>query len=247
MRISLPALTALVLAAGAGLISLFGVAGCAFLPGATGDGYASAQVYTWQDADGDGQQDPDEAPLAWVTIQMGYARSITDANGQGMVGVIKPGCARRCWEGEVVSVQVPPGQRATTPTDLGLTGQEVSYGFGFQQAAGAPRLSFPGEPDWFHAFSNRGLDLTAFHYAGDAQRLTLTMNAPNSAVHDALYADIFDVVLTLRKGGGVALESVEITGLPAGEVTVCQISTLEEWSGKLSAAEIVARYCQRAR
>jgi len=222
------------------------VAGCAYLPGAAGDGFASAQVHTWQDADGDSQQDPDEAALAWVTIQMGYERSITDANGQGMVGVFKPGCAQRCWEGEVVSIQVPPGQRATTPTDLDLTGQENSYAFGFQQESGAPRLSFPGEPDWFHAFSNRGLDLTAFHYAGDAQRLTLTMNAPNSAVHSALYADIFDLALTLRKIGGVALESVEITGLPAGEVAVCQISTLEEWSGKLSAAEIVSRYCERA-
>jgi hypothetical protein len=247
MRTSLPTLTSQFLAVGAGLVCLFGVAGCALLPGAAGDGYASAQVHTWQDVDGDGQQDPDEDPLAWVTIRMDYARSITDANGQGMVGVLKPGCARRCWEDEMVSIQVPPGQQATTPTDLALTDQEGSYGFGFQQEAGAPSLSFPGEPDWFHAFSNRGLDLTAFHYAGDAQRLTLTLHAPNSAVHEALYADIFDVALTLRKSGGVALESVEITGLPAGEVTACQISTLEEWSGKLSAAEIVARYCQRAR
>jgi hypothetical protein len=164
-----------------------------------------------------------------------------------MVGVFKPGCARRCWEGEVISVQVPPGQRATTPTELALMGEEGVYGFGFQGEAGAQPLSFPGEPDWFQAFSNRGLDLTAFHYVADAQRLALTMNAPGGAAQDGLYGDIFDVVLTLRKSGGVALESVEISGLPAGEVAVCQISTLEEWSGKLSAAEIVSRYCERAR
>lgn len=247
MQTNLPTLPSFALVVGAGLFCLLGVAGCAYLPGATGDGYASAQVQTWQDVDADAQRDPDESPLPWVTFQMEYERSITDAGGQGRVGIFKPGCASRCWEGEVVSVQVPPGQRATTPTELELTGREGTYGFGFQREASAQLLSFPGEPDWFQAFSNRGLDLKAFHYEADGKRLAIALNAPGGADQDAFYGDLFDVVLTLRKSGGVALESIEITRLPAGEVVVCHVSTLEEWTGKLPAAEIAARYCGMTR
>ena len=36
-----------------------GVLGCSPLPGAVADGYASADVDTWYDADGDGQRDSD--------------------------------------------------------------------------------------------------------------------------------------------------------------------------------------------
>jgi hypothetical protein len=238
LRASLPG------AVWAALFFLFGVSGCVFAPGAVVDGYAGAEVQTWYDADGDGEQDQDESPLPWVTIRMDYELSITDSSGRGRVGVLKPGCARKCWRGESVSVNVPPGYRATTPTEMDLTDQEGVYRFGFQVEEGVRLLSFPDEPDWFRAFFNRGLDLLAFHYAADEGRLAVSFNTAGVSSEDALYRDVFDVIHTLKQIEGVSVDWVEITRKPSGEVVVCEMSEVEAWTGKILSAEIVSTHCR---
>lgn len=221
-----------------------------FVPGgglgcrASVDGYASADVQTWHDADGDGEKDPDESPLPWVTVQMAYERSMTDSSGQGTVVVFKPGCAHKCWEDESVAVEVPLGYRATTPTEMDLTGEERPYEFGFQLEEGVRLLSFPNEPDWFRAFFNRGLDLRSFHYSVDDERLAVSFNATSSPDQDALYRDVFDIIRILKKIGGISVKWVEITSIPSNAVAVCKMSTVEEWAGRISSAEIVSTYCQ---
>jgi hypothetical protein len=227
-----------------GVLILVGVSGCVSPPGAAVDGYASAEVETWYDADGDGQKDPDESPLPWVTIQMDYERSITDSSGWGTVGVFKPGCARRCWKGESVSVDVPPGYRATTPTEVDLTGAEDTYAFGFQPEEGPEPPVLPDEPDWARAFINRGLDLVDFHHDADGNRLAVAFDTDGGLDQDALYGDIFEVIRTLRKIEGISVDQVEIINLPSGPVVVCELSEVEAWIGKIPPAEIVSTYCQ---
>jgi len=224
---------------------LVGASGCAFpLGGAAVDGYASAEVETWHDADGNGEKDPDEAPLPWVTIQMAYERSITDSKGQGTVGVFKPGCARKCWKDESVSVVVPPEYRATTPTEVDLAGAEDTYAFGFQREDGVEVPAIPDEPDWARAFVNRGLDVVDFDFDADENRLAVAFDTGGSTDQDALYGEIFGVIHTLREIGEVSVEQVEISNLPSGPVVVCEMSEVEDWVGKTSPAEIVSTYCQ---
>jgi hypothetical protein len=232
----------LIIAIGAGAFYLFGISGCS---GTAADGYASANVQTWHDSDGDGEKDAGESLLPWVTIQLAYESSITDSNGQGTVGVFKPGCVSRCWKDEAVSVKVPPGYKATTPTEIDLTGQDDTYIFGFQLEEGAQPSSFPNEPDWFQAFPNRGLDLMAFHYATDDKRLAVSFKGMGSSDEDALYRNVFDVVRTLKKIEGISVEWLEIT-IPPDNVAVCEMSKVEEWVGKISPSEIVSTYCQRS-
>jgi hypothetical protein len=228
----------------AGVLLLIGATGCSLLPGTAVDGYASAQVETWYDRDGDGQIDADESPLPWVTIQMAYEQSMTDSEGQGTVGVFKPGCVRRCWRGETVSVLVPPGFRATTPTEVDLTGQEGSYAFGLQPEAGVDLVSSPDEPDWASAFHNRGLDLVELRYDDGDSRLELTLETGDSPGDNALYRDIFGVIELLRGIKGVSVEWLEVTSLPSNQVSVCDMSEVEAWMGKISSAEIIAAYCK---
>jgi hypothetical protein len=201
-------------------------------------------VETWQDADGDGQKDPDEAPLPWVTIQVAYERSVTDSDGRGTVGVFKPGCARNCWKNETVSVVVPPGYRATTPTGVDLTGAEDAYSFGFQREHGTEAPTIPVEPDWVRAFVNRGLDVVDFDFDADENRLTIAFESGGSMDQDAHYGEIFSVVHTLSEIEGVSIEWVDIASLPSGPVVVCEMSEIEGWEGKISPAEIVSTYCQ---
>jgi len=227
-----------------GLLTLGGVAGCVSPPGAAVDGYASAEVETWYDADGNGEKDSGESPVAWVTIQMDYERTITDSSGHGTVGVVKPGCTRGCWKDVSVLVLVPPGYRATTPTEADLTGPEETYAFGFQQEEGVELPSFPDEPDWAQAFVNRGLDLVGFRYDGNGNRLAVEFTTDGSTDQDALYGDIFEIIRTLRKIEGVSVEGVEITSLPSGPVVVCEMSQVESWMGKIPPVEIVSTYCQ---
>jgi hypothetical protein len=229
-----------------GAFLLIGVSGCVFSPGAAVDGYASAHVETWYDVDGDGQKDPDESPLPWVTIQMAYERSMTDSSGRGRVGVFKPGCARKCWKGESVSALVPPGYWATTPAEADLTGAEDTYLFGFQPEPGVESPTPPGEPDWAWAFINRGLDLVDFEYDAVENRLAVAFEASRSLDQDALYGEIFDVIQTLREIEGVSVERVEISSLPSGPAVVCEMSDADAWMGKIPPAEIVSTYCQSA-
>lgn len=234
----------LFVAACAGALLVAAAAGCVFPPGAAVDGYASAAVETWHDADGDAQRDAGEAPLPWVTVGMAYERSITDSGGKGRVTLFKPGCARRCWQGESLLVEVPPGYRATGPTELNLTGSEDAYAFGFQSEKETQPRTFPGQPDWARAFINRGLDLVDFDYDADKHRLAVGLEAGGSPDQDALYGDIFDVILTLRAIEGITVEGLEITSLPSGPVAVCDMSQVETWMGKMRPAEIVSDHCQ---
>jgi hypothetical protein len=225
---------------------LVGASGCAFpFGGAAVDGYASADVETWRDADGDGQRDPDEAPFPWVTIQMSYERSITDSEGRGAVGVFKPGCARECWKDEAVSVMVPPGYRATTPTEVGLTGAKDDYAFGFQPEESTQSLTLPDEPGWVWAFVNRGLDVVDLDFDADKNRLTVAFDSGGSMDEDTLYGEIFDVIDTLKEIESVSVEQVEIASLPSGPVVVCEMSQVDGWVGKIPPAEIVSTYCRR--
>lgn len=222
---------------------LLGSSGCYSQPGEIADGYARAEVKTWLDADGDSERSSGESPLPWVTIQMAYETSITDSSGRGQVGIFKAGCASRCWEGESVSVRVPPGYRPTTPIAVRLRGQEHAYEFGFQLEEGASPLSFPEEPDWFRAFTNRGLELVDFHYAASGGQLAVSFDVMGNPALNALYQDIFDVIRTLRRIEGVSINRVEITGLPADKIVVCEMEVVEEWRGRISPAEIVSRHC----
>ncbi len=227
-----------------GILNFVGVAGCVSPPGTAVDGYASAKVETWNDVDGDGEKDSNESPLPWVTIQMDYERSITDSGGQGTVGVFKPGCARRCWKGESVSVAVPPGYRATTMTEVDLTGAEDTYVFGFQPEESPDPPALPGEPDWARAFIYRGLDLVDFHHDADGNRLAVALDIEGGPDQDVLYGEIFEVIRTLRKIEEVSVEQIEITTLPSGPIVVCEMSQVEAWIGKISPAEIVSTHCQ---
>jgi len=220
------------------------VLGCSSPPGAVADGYASADVDTWHDADGDGARDSAEDPLPWITIQMADASSMTDSTGHGTVGVFKPGCTRKCWKGESVSVNVPPVYRATTPTEYALTGQGLAYEFGFQMAEDAQPAFFPDQPGWYQAFLNRGLSLTAFHYSANDDRLVVSFDHADSPDKDAFYRDIFGVLRTLEKTDEISVEQLEISTVPSSDVTVCDMRVVDEWSGKISPAEIVATHCQ---
>jgi len=228
----------------AGLLFLAGVSGCVFPPGAAVDGYASARVETWRDADGDGERDADESPLPWVTIQMAYARSITDSSGRGTVGIFKPGCARWCWQDEAISVMVPSGYRATTPTEVELTGAEDGYVFGFRMDGAAEPFALAGVPDWAHAFLNRGLDLVDLGYDVGDQRLVLTFDTSDSPDQNAFYGDVFDVARSLQEVVGISVVQIEIISLPSGSVGVCDLSQVETWMGKLPPAEVVSTYCR---
>lgn len=234
----------LFLAVCAGVLLLAPASGCVFPPGAAVDGYASAEVETWHDADGDAERDPGEAALPWVTVRMAHERSITDSGGKGRVTVFKPGCARRCWKGESVLVEVPPGYRATTPTELNLTGPEDAYAFGFQSQQVTEPPTFPDQPDWARAFINRGLDLVDFDYDADKHRLAVALDTGGSPDQDALYGDLFDVILTLREIEGITVEGLEIASLPSGPVAVCDMSQVETWMGRIRPAAIVSDYCQ---
>jgi hypothetical protein len=229
----------------AGVLLLVSVAGCSLLPvGTAVDGYASAQVETWHDLDGDGKIDADESPLPWVTIRMAYEQSMTDSQGQGTVGVLKPGCVRKCWQGETVSVQVPPGYRATTPMEVELTGPEEGYAFGFEPEAGAELTLSPDEPDWAKAFHNRGLDLVELRYDEGDGLLELRLDTGDSPGDDAFYRDIFGVIELLKSIEGVSVKRLEVTSLPSNQVAACEMSEVEAWIGKIPPAEIIATYCQ---
>jgi hypothetical protein len=243
-RKAIPLRTFLTVVAVCAVSCLLGAPGCVTPPGITVDGYASAKVETWHDADGDGEKDPNETSLSWVTIQMAYERSITDSSGQGTVGVFKPGCAGRCWQDESVSVRVPPGYRATTPTELNLTGPEDAYAFGFQPENGVQSRTFPGEPDWAQAFLNRGLGLVGFGYDVGDQQLALTLEASGGPDQNAVYGDVFDIIRSLQEVAGISIEQVEIISLPSGSVAVCDLSQVEAWLGKLPPEEVVSTYCR---
>jgi hypothetical protein len=227
------------------LASAFACAGgfeCWHLPWVVVDGSASATVQTWQDMDGDGQQGPGEPPLPWITIGLGYEQSLTDSSGHGTLSVFKPGCACRCWEGEVVSADIPPGYRATTPTRFEMSGPDLAHQVGFQIEESVPLLALPDEPDWFRAFLNRGLALVDFHYAINDRRLSISLDGDGGIDRYDLYLDVFNVISTLEKVEAISVEETEITLLPSSETIQCDMRGIKTAVG-MSLQEVVSSYC----
>ncbi len=188
--------------------------------GAMGDGVAVAKVVTWNDLNGNGIRDAGEPPLPWVTIGVGYPSALTKADGQGMATQFKPGCAYGCWEGETVSAQIPPGYRATTPTKVPLTGGDVTYQIGFQAEDNARLPSFPGEPDWYQAFLNHGLNLVAFHRRSSTW---LTISLKDAADGHKTEQELFEVMNGLE-AVDIAVPVVEITFIPSGKKAICTLA-----------------------
>jgi hypothetical protein len=188
--------------------------------GAVVDGVAVAKVVTWNDLNGNGVMDSGEPPLPWVTIEIGYPPSLTKADGQGMATQFKPGCAYDCWSGETVSAQTPLGYRATTPTKVPLTGDDATYQIGFHAEDKARLPSFPGEPDWYQAFLNHGLNLVAFHRPTS----TWLMISLNDAVdgHET-EEQLFEVMNSLE-AVDITVPVVEITFVPSGKKAICTLA-----------------------
>jgi len=148
-----------------------------------------------------GNVDKGEPPLAWITIDMlnGYKPSITGADGIGIVDKFKPGCICECWKNEEVLVVVPPGFKATTPTQFKLAEENITYNFGFIVDESIERPSFQGEPDWYQAFINRGLVLSAFHYIQLVRQLEITLTTNTGGFNwEQSYQHTFDVIDNLN-------------------------------------------------
>jgi hypothetical protein len=246
-------LAGIILVAGviAGYISGFffytGITPCLPPSGVMVDGVATAEVFTWKDTNGNGILEVGESPLPWVTIDFvfGYPPAVTDINGIGSLGKFKPGCACRCWEDESILVTVPPGYRATTPIEVSLTGQETVYSFGFQPGDNTQSATFPGEPDWYQAFTNRGLAVTAFHYSRPTQHLAISLDICEDQDQEDVYRDIFNIIHELRHSD-ILIQKVSITTSAFDYTAVCEWETIREWEGRTSYLAIVASYCEHA-
>ncbi len=216
-------------------------------PGLAVDGMAIAEVLTWDDLNGNGLLENGEPPLPWVTIDFvsGYPPSITGSDGKGSVGKFKPGCACNCWVSESIKVVVPYGYRATTPTQVDLTGKETAYTFGFRLQDEIQQLSFPNEPDWFRAFINRGVILTAFHYSSIDNHLAITLKSSIAQDIEGTYDDIFNIISELSYSN-IAIQQISIATNTTSEVTNCEPDVVHKWSGMISYSEIVASYCQHS-
>lgn len=100
-----------------------------------GDCISFADVYTWLDLDGDGQQGTEEPPLPGVSILItgvGSTTVITDATGEAHYAPMY-GCPP--WRDLVAIATPPPGyrlttpERMTTPVRTSATPQFVRFGF----------------------------------------------------------------------------------------------------------------------
>jgi hypothetical protein len=216
------------------------------------DGAASAKVFTWVDADADGDVDPYEEPLPWVTTSVVYPDFLTAEDGWGQPWTFKPGCAASCWEGHSVKVKAPPGYTATTPLEFPLNGADEAYYFGFRLDPGATLPRFPDEPTWYLAFVHRGAKLSSFHYSQDGQ---LSISLPKDAYPDHYYGDeyeneyfldlyLVDIVLDLVRSHDARIDTLRVGLLPSSETITCTTGTLGQWDGKIPASEILAEHCQ---
>jgi hypothetical protein len=219
------------------------------------DGMAVAHVYSWHDIDGNGLVDEGEPPIPWVTIKVAYPDYLTGSDGWGYAYEFMPGCAKDCWRGETVEVKTPPGYELTTPNIYPLTGNEVDYYFGFKIIDEKQIISFPGEPDWYKAFTHRGANVIEFHVKGDS--LEITLDQEGTILDDYypyLYEEeffnrwffddfVFDVILSLDRDYGVNIDKVEITLLPGGEVYNCAFAVIWFYDGTIPANEIITKYC----
>jgi len=215
---------------------------CLFSPGAAADGEATAKVLTWTDLNGNRVPDAGEPPLPWVSVQLSYDAELTNAVGAASLGVFKPGCACRCWEHESVQVVIPPGYRATTPTEFALKGAETLYNFGFQVPANTQPPSFAGEPDWSHALINSGLTITAFHFSDSDRYLTVTIKNDAGQDPELIYYTLFKTI-NLLADANITIWKVTITLTPPNEISTCSIDTINSWQGKITYSKTVQSYC----
>jgi hypothetical protein len=220
------------------------------------DGAATANVFTWEDLNGNGKPDPEEPPLPYVTTSIVYPDFLTDVDGRAAVWEFKPGCAANCSDGESVRVKTPAGFLPTTSTQYPLIGNEGKYYFGFQASEESRGRLFPDEPDWQTAFSNRGAEVLSFHYLPN-ERLEITLDRGHTAVEpyyprkfaeDEFYFDIFifDIVLYLKKQDDTNIPEVRITLMPDNMTYTCRTADIDEWDGRISGDKILAEHCERA-
>jgi hypothetical protein len=201
-----------------------GILGCNPPPGIAVDGETVAKVLTWNDLNGNGIMDASEPPLPWITIYVGYPLSLTMADGQGVASQFAPGCACRCWTDKTVSAQTPPGYRATTPTEVPLTGDDDTYQIGFQAEDNARLPSFPGEPDWYQAFLNHGLNLVAFHRPSSTWLMISLKDTVDEHETEAdRYRKLFEVMNGLE-AVDITVPVVEITSVPSGKKAICTLA-----------------------
>ncbi len=231
-----------------GVFVYTGIFPCLVPPGWTADGMATAKALTWNDLNGNGVVDSGEPPLSWVTVDFvfGYPPSITGANGEGSVGKFKPGCACNCWKGESIKVVIPVGYQATTPTQADLTREDEIHTFGFQLQDSTQRISFPNEPDWFQAFTNRGLTLTAFHYSDSDKQLAISLKNNLDQDDEEMYRDVFNIISALSYSD-IAVQRLSIATTSSKDVATCDLDAVRKWAGKISYEEILASYCQHTR
>jgi hypothetical protein len=215
---------------------------------------ATANVFTWEDINGNGKVDEGETPIPFVTTSVGYPDSLTSSNGWAKPGKFMPGCRRSCWSGQIVQVKVPPGFKPTTPTEYSLTGESDNYYFGFQVSDQKEIIAFPDEPNWQQAFINRGVRVLAFQYTNN-RKLEITLDRegtivdtyyPESFLTDRFYFSIFvfDVVLELQSTRAANISDMHITLMPSGKTFICKTDEISQWDGRISGLEILTEHCE---
>lgn len=224
-----------------------GIFPCFPPPGLAVDGIAIAKSFTWNDLNGNGNLDKEEPPLAWVTIDIfnGDGPSITGADGKGSVEKFKPGCVCGCWISEEVSIVIPPGFKATTPTQLKLRGENITYNFGFIVDDSISRPYFSGEPEWYQAFINRGLAISAFHYTEPDGNLMIALsNNTGGFDREQSYGHIFNIIDNLEESSDIGIRRLQIT--TEGHTATCKMNVVRKWVWKISYTDIISSYCKHS-
>lgn len=227
-----------------GIFFSLGIAICSPPPGIMVDGMATADVFTWHDLNSNGIQEAGEPPFPWVTVGFvsDHSPSITNDNGWGQVGAFKPGCACDCWEHESISVIIPQKYNATTATQVELTGQTEPYHFGFVAKENKQPITFQGEPDWYQAFINRGLNLTTFNYAVSTRQLTVSFDMETEQDPRETYREIFEIINQLHDLN-IIIQQLELTISSLDHTVVCQWETIRRQMGIISPSEIIEYHC----
>lgn len=106
---------------------------CVAPPGVLVDGVALGTVRVFEDLDGDGEEDEGEPPLAGVEVFYPSLTEPTGEDGSTRIFIFKAGCVCDCWRHEGIHLIAPEGYHPTTPLDQSLTGDNLTYWFGFQK------------------------------------------------------------------------------------------------------------------
>lgn len=211
------------------------------------DGAASANVQIWHDLNENGMVDSGEPPLPWITFMVGdYTEGgphATDKFGLGSGYEFMPGCSCECWRGKSVSIQIPYGYTATTPSTQVLTNDyKAIHQFGLKLRD--PDLAFDGEPDWHLAFLGAGFKLTSFHYEPTNSHLDMTID--NSDVSDMpqFYTNLADIFYLLRYSDEpIMFDEFRLVLSEPTTTMLCPFDSISEnwvWSDGF---ELFKRYC----